>query len=169
MYMTIKQIEKLVDEEFSSQLNSPKIKPYTPVSDNAKIGVSHYDGPKGTGFIVTALVTIKGVTFPLSKSHGPENHNKKIPTGIKLAQRTAFKPCTQRQMRLWLLSQGITDEMIRAMLTDIADENGRRAALIEYDYATEYSRSHPLVAQIGSSLGLSESDIDLAFREAATL
>lgn len=70
---------------------------------------------------------------------------------------------TRRQLFLWLNSIGITRAMLRAQLA------GNEAALIELDEATEFRREHPLVAQLGQSLGLGFTQIDDAFRAAAQL
>lgn len=76
---------------------------------------------------------------------------------------------TPRQLRLWLLSVGITDTAIRSMLGAIADENERERAFIEYDYAQTYRRDHFLVAQLGGALGFNAGQIDDGFRAAAKL
>ena len=76
---------------------------------------------------------------------------------------------TQRQMRLWLLSVGITDAQIRAVIEANPDATARAAALIEYDYASVYQRSHPLVSQIGTTLDMTSDEVDEAFRVASRL
>ncbi|MDB5415301.1 MAG: hypothetical protein JWR10_3636 [Rubritepida sp.] len=77
-------------------------------------------------------------------------------------------PLTARQLRLWLLSRSITGSQI---ITAIAALPGgeREHALIEWEYSTEYLRSHPLIEQIGTAFGLSPSDIDAAWPDAAAL
>lgn len=70
---------------------------------------------------------------------------------------------TRRQLFLWLNSLGITRAALRTQLA------GNEAALIELEEATEFQRAHPLVAQLGQTLGLDSAQIDDAFRNAATL
>jgi len=70
---------------------------------------------------------------------------------------------TPRQMRLALLSLGITPAMIESML------EGNDAALIEWEYASMIARGHPLVDQIGASLNKSPEEIDSLFFLAASL
>lgn len=70
---------------------------------------------------------------------------------------------TRRQLSLWLNGLGITRAALRTQLA------GNEAALIELEEATEFQRAHPLVAQLGQTLGLSSAQIDDAFRAAATL
>lgn len=94
------------------------------------------------------------------------------PTDAELADTIANPPeevapipasAARRQLFLWLNSIGITRAMLRAQLA------GNEEALIELDEAQEFRREHPLVAQLGQSLGLSSAQIDDAFRAAAVL
>ena len=77
--------------------------------------------------------------------------------------------CTPRQIRLWLLSLGVTEEMIIAKINQIPDSAARAATLIEFHHASEFRRDHPFVESIGSSLGLNLQQIDAGFRIAATI
>ncbi len=70
---------------------------------------------------------------------------------------------TRRQLFLWLNSIGVTRAALRAQLA------GNEAALIELEEATEFQRSHPLVAQFGAALGMNSAAIDHAFRTASAL
>lgn len=70
---------------------------------------------------------------------------------------------TRRQLFLWLNGLSLTRAALRTQLA------GNEAALIELEEATEFQRAHPLVAQLGQTLGLSSAQIDDAFRNAATL
>jgi uncharacterized protein YdiU (UPF0061 family) len=83
--------------------------------------------------------------------------------------KSRFPTCTQRQIRLWLLSQGVTAETVRSMIGAMPDATQREAALIEFEYATEYRRDHPLVTMFGTELGLTEEQIDDAFVAATNL
>ena len=51
----------------------------------------------------------------------------------------------------------------------LPDVTKREAALIEFEYATEYRRDHPLVTMLGTELGLTEEQIDGAFVVATNL
>ena len=51
--------------------------------------------------------------------------------------KSRFAPCTQRQIRLWLLSQGITGEALRSIIEATPDPTMRESALNEFEYATE--------------------------------
>ena len=76
---------------------------------------------------------------------------------------------TARQLRLWLLAAGITPAAIDAQVDAMSDPAAQARARVEWEYATEYKHDHPLVLQIGAALGLSQVQIDAAFRAAAAL
>jgi hypothetical protein len=74
-------------------------------------------------------------------------------------------PVTQvsmRQARLALLAADLLDD-VEVMMSE-AD----RAVRIEWEYATVVDRNSPLVAAIGSALGLTDEQIDALFADAAT-
>lgn len=75
---------------------------------------------------------------------------------------------TRRQLRLWMLNAGHDDAAIRAAIATL-DEPDRSHALIEYEDATTFQRSHHLFDLLGPAFGLASADIDQAFREAALL
>ena len=77
--------------------------------------------------------------------------------------------CTQRQIRLWLLSKGVTDATVRAIIAQIPDAIAKEEALIEYEYATVYLRTHPLIESLGAVMGFTSDQLDAAFREASQL
>lgn len=70
---------------------------------------------------------------------------------------------TPRQFRLALLSVGISPASIDAALV------GNEAALVEWQYALEVMRDHPMVNGLAKQLGKSSDDLDGIFRMASTL
>lgn len=70
---------------------------------------------------------------------------------------------TPRQARLALLGAGLLDQVTAAV------NAAGGATLITWEYATEFDRTDPLIAQIGSSLNLTSDQIDALFATAATL
>jgi hypothetical protein len=76
---------------------------------------------------------------------------------------------TARQLRLWLIGAGMTLESIDGQINAIPDAKAQAEARVEWEYATSYHHDHPLVVQIGTALGLSQTQIDTAFRAAALL
>ncbi len=76
---------------------------------------------------------------------------------------------TARQLRLGLVLNGISLSSVEAAIDAIEDETDREVARIEWEYATTFERSHPLVNQIGAALGLTPEQIDDMWAEAAAL
>lgn len=72
-----------------------------------------------------------------------------------------------RQARLALLGIGMLDAVEQA-LAAIPGPQGK-AALIDWEYATEVQRSSPLIAALGPALGLNSEQIDDLFRAAVGL
>ena len=73
------------------------------------------------------------------------------------------KSVTMRQARLAMLNAGLLEIVNEAIVT------AGSAALIEWEYAKEVERSSGLVPQMATALGLTESQIDALFIQAATL
>lgn len=71
-------------------------------------------------------------------------------------------PVTPRQAKLALLNAGLLDQ------AEVAAHEAGKAAQIEWEYAQSFERTNPLIADIGSALGLTEEQIDDLFRDAAT-
>jgi len=80
-----------------------------------------------------------------------------------------LRPLTARQLRLGLVLHGISLPSVEAAIDAIEDETDREVARIEWEYATTFERSHPLVNQIGAALGLTPEQIDAMWTEAAAL
>jgi hypothetical protein len=55
------------------------------------------------------------------------------------------------------------------MLIAALPEPQRTTAQIEWEFSTDYQREHPLVIQLGSALGMTSTDMDLAWQQAAGL
>lgn len=70
---------------------------------------------------------------------------------------------TMRQARLALLQAGKLAD-VDAVIAQAGD-----AARIEWEYAQELRRDHPLVTAMGAALGMSVEQIDALFVQAATL
>jgi hypothetical protein len=74
-----------------------------------------------------------------------------------------------RQIRLWLLSSGISLSQIDTLINSIADQQQRDYTRVEWEYAPYIERTHPMVAVFAGELGLTEAQIDAGFISAATL
>lgn len=76
---------------------------------------------------------------------------------------------TARQIRLWLVSHGVSLAAVEAAIDGIPDQQQRELVRVEWEYAPYVERSHPMLVPLAAALGLSEAQVDAAFREAATL
>lgn len=74
-----------------------------------------------------------------------------------------------RQIRLWLIRHGVSLAQVDAAIDAIPDAQQREECRVEWDYAPYVERSHPMLVPLAAALGLSESQVDQAFREAAAI
>lgn len=88
-----------------------------------------------------------------------------LPTAEEL--RAAISPVTSRQARLALFGAGMLAQAEQALQALPSPE--KEAALIEWEYAAEVQRSHPLITAMAEALGLSDEQIDDLFRSAAAI
>ena len=70
---------------------------------------------------------------------------------------------TMRQARLALHAAG------KLAAVDAAIQQSGTAAQIEWEYAQELRRDHPLVAALTPALGMTEAELDALFAQAAAL
>lgn len=75
---------------------------------------------------------------------------------------------TMRQARLALLQLGLLDD-VEAAIASIPDEAQRRAAQIEWEYASTVERDSQWVQNLAGAIGLSDEQLDQLFQLAATL
>lgn len=80
---------------------------------------------------------------------------------------TTVASVTMRQARLALLYAGLLDQ-VESAINAIQDQTVRKAAQIEWEYASTVDRNGTLVQSMASSLGLSGSQIDALFTAAAS-
>lgn len=66
------------------------------------------------------------------------------------------RPLSRRQLRLGLLSMGITEAQVLNAIEQESDSVKREGALIEWQDAHEYHFEHPLVGQLLGVMGLDE-------------
>jgi hypothetical protein len=74
-----------------------------------------------------------------------------------------------RQIRLWLIRQGVSMAAVDAAIEAIPDQLERDSVRVEWDFAPYVERSHPMLMPLASALGLSEEQVDQAFQQAAVL
>lgn len=74
-----------------------------------------------------------------------------------------------RQIRLWLLQNGVSLQMVADAIATIEDSVLRDSVAIEWEYAPYIERDHPMLVPLAQALGLTESDIDRGFVEAINI
>ena len=74
-----------------------------------------------------------------------------------------------RQIRLWLVKNGIQLNQIYSAIDSIEDALVRETVRIEWEYAPYIERSHPWLMPLAESLGLSPESVDQAFIEASSI
>ncbi|PDT47438.1 hypothetical protein CO661_11885 [Sinorhizobium fredii] len=74
--------------------------------------------------------------------------------------REGMASLTARQFRLGLISAGLTPAQVTATIEAMPAGPDKETALIEWEYATTFKRTHPLIASVGSALGLTDEQID---------
>lgn len=76
---------------------------------------------------------------------------------------------TPWQFFTWLWqNKGVTEAHVRALLVTLPEAQ-RVQAEIDIDRAESFHRAHPLLTQFGATLGMTEAEIDDAFRAMARL
>lgn len=122
------------------------------------------------GHIMTVVMAPAGWTPPPGHTAMPEA--QAIAQDIPRApapEPPVPEEVTPRKFRLAALAAGIDPEMVDARIADIPEPVQRRAAEIEWTYASAIRRDHPLVAAMAAALGLAEQDVDDLFRAAAQI
>lgn len=122
-------------------------------------------------FIVGAVFRLDGdvhvrVIAPYKAGETPAEHDD-MPAAPK--QENALLPLTARQLRLGLLSASILPAQVGAAIAAIPDDQQRAAAEIEWEYASQFERDHPLIEQVGTAFGLTPEQIDTMWEEALSL
>jgi hypothetical protein len=70
-----------------------------------------------------------------------------------------------RQIRLWLINNGIQLAQVESAINSIEDPVMREITKVEWEYAPYVERNHQMLVPLAQILGLSSDDIDRAFIE----
>jgi hypothetical protein len=76
---------------------------------------------------------------------------------------------TATQIRLWLIKNNITMNMVYATIDNISDPKIKEEVSVLWEYAPYIERNNPFVSMIGQAFGLNNDQIDQAFREAKVI
>jgi hypothetical protein len=74
-----------------------------------------------------------------------------------------------RQIRLWLVQNGIALTQIDNAIDSIEDPSTREVVRIEWEFAPYVERNHPWLIPLAESLGLTPEQVDQAFIEASNI
>jgi hypothetical protein len=74
-----------------------------------------------------------------------------------------------RQIRLWLIQNGVSLQSVTDAINTIEDPVLRDTISIEWEYAPYIEKNHPMLIPLAQILGLNEADVYRAFSEAALL
>jgi len=95
----------------------------------------------------------------------PRNGDSNVPT-ISPALNDKV---SARQVRLWLIQNGISLQAVNDAINSIEDSTLRDSVAVEWEYAPYIERSHPMLIPLAQTIGLNELDIDRVFIEASQL
>lgn len=123
----------------------------------------------GNGWHVSWIGTEYSEYILACQNHNiiPRNSNPDIPS-ISTIQLSNDK-LSARQVRLWIVKQGISLKAVEDAIQNIEDPVIRDNVSIEWEYAPYIERNHPMLNPLAQSLGLSEADIDRAFVEGSSI
>ena len=76
---------------------------------------------------------------------------------------------TPRQLRIWLSRRGIDARQVEELLAKLPDDQTRKEALIEWEYALSYEPGHLLLLALGAALGMTADEIAQGMREASEI
>lgn len=128
-----------------------------------------------------ALVDAEGRVVTFVRSDLPEGWeppdgltaipDDELPAGWERAADTSPVPpqVSARQIRLWLVRNGIPLATVEDAIDSIMDQPTRDAIRVEWEYAPYVERSHQWLVPLAQVLGLDEAAVDAAFREASAL
>lgn len=91
------------------------------------------------------------------------------PTPTPEETRAAMPSLTARQLRLGLVGGGFSITQVENAIAAIPDEQQRSVAEIEWEYASQFERMHPLIGQVGDALGMTPEQIDQMWEQALEL
>lgn len=74
--------------------------------------------------------------------------------------REGMPSISARQLRLGMLNNGIPPSHVDSAIVSMPDGAAKEAALIEWEYATTFTREHPLIMTIAAAFNLSDEHLD---------
>ena len=81
-------------------------------------------------------------------------------------QQSVPESVSARQIRLWLINNGIQLIQVEQAINNIEDPITRETIKVEWEYAPYVERNHPMLIPLAQALGLTENQVDTAFIQA---
>ena len=76
---------------------------------------------------------------------------------------------TATQIRLWLVTHGISLQAVESVIDSIEDQQTKDVVRVQWEYSPYVERKHFMIDNLGIALGFSTEQIDNAFIEASKL
>lgn len=76
---------------------------------------------------------------------------------------------TARQVRIWLINNGIQLSQVEQAIDSIEDPITREITKVEWEYAPYVERNHPMLTPLAQALEQTEQQIDTAFIQAQNI
>ena len=92
-----------------------------------------------------------------------------LPEPTPEEKRAQMNPLTARQFRLGLTLNDIPLSDVSGAIEAIEDPQAKAVAQIEWEYATQFERLHPLVLQLSGVLELTQEQVDAMWEQASSL
>jgi len=141
-----------------------------PIANGVTISAEQYEAAL-TAVLEGLEVTIDG-GFALREKRPSEHHmweNGEWVDKTPEPEPAPEPPLTARQLRLGLVRNGFALDQVEATIAAIEDEQDRAVANVEWEHASQFERTHPLLRQVAAALGLSEGQIDAMWEQALAL
>lgn len=84
-------------------------------------------------------------------------------------KRERMSSLSARQFRLGLIQSGRSLAQVDTVIAAIEDPEERAAAEVEWQYATSFNRTHPLVVSLSAALGFTPEEVDALWEQALAL
>ena len=123
----------------------------------------------GNGWHIVWIGSDYGEYLESCQTHNilPRNTDPNVPTTTN--EMLPISRVSARQIRLWLINNNISLQSVNEAINSIEDPTVRDSVLIEWEYAPYIESNHPMLVPLAEKLGLTSSDISIAFNEAKYL
>ncbi|ARV77522.1 hypothetical protein [Sinorhizobium phage phiM5] len=155
VYPRVTEVLKITDTEIGAGTYDVQIKIQWKAGEASELIGSYRSAPYDTSPINAQLRAW------MAANPSAPVHAYVAPPPPTTEERCAAMPrLTARQFRQGLVNAGISPSAVTAKLDALPAGADKDKALIEWEYATEFNRLHPLVATVSVELGLTAEQVD---------